>query len=217
MLLPDQYPIKQPGMKRQGYRKRWGVLASTDRPKQHPRSRELALPSPRRRSSARGGLGSPCTGRPPAERAAAPGWRHRPLAPGGPTAIPAPDSAMIRQQLRASAAPTPLQAPAGSRPGCASAGGGCGAGRAAAPALRCRSHFAGAAGLGIPGARGSLASSSSSFPTSFGAGRMMAAATVAEVNSTGSSSADTSSTGEEERMRRLFQTCDGDGDGFISR
>ncbi|XP_039220507.1 EF-hand calcium-binding domain-containing protein 4A-like isoform X1 [Crotalus tigris] len=37
------------------------------------------------------------------------------------------------------------------------------------------------------------------------------------VSSTGSSSSDTSSTGEEERMRRLFQTCDGDGDGFISR
>ncbi|XP_024419060.2 colorectal mutant cancer protein isoform X3 [Desmodus rotundus] len=33
----------------------------------------------------------------------------------------------------------------------------------------------------------------------------------------GSSSSDTSSTGEEERMRRLFQTCDGDGDGYISR
>ncbi|XP_071312596.1 colorectal mutant cancer protein isoform X1 [Agelaius tricolor] len=46
---------------------------------------------------------------------------------------------------------------------------------------------------------------------------MMAAAAVAEVNSTGSSSTDTSSTSEEERMRRLFQTCDGDGDGFISR
>ncbi|XP_074669612.1 colorectal mutant cancer protein isoform X1 [Strix aluco] len=44
---------------------------------------------------------------------------------------------------------------------------------------------------------------------------MMAAAAVAEVSS--SSSSDTSSTGEEERMRRLFQTCDGDGDGFISR
>uniref|UniRef100_A0A8C3K1M2 MCC regulator of WNT signaling pathway n=2 Tax=Calidris pygmaea TaxID=425635 RepID=A0A8C3K1M2_9CHAR len=46
---------------------------------------------------------------------------------------------------------------------------------------------------------------------------MMAAAAVAEVSSAGSSSSDTSSTGEEERMRRLFQTCDGDGDGFISR
>ncbi|KAM9367585.1 colorectal mutant cancer protein isoform 1-T1 [Phaethornis superciliosus] len=45
----------------------------------------------------------------------------------------------------------------------------------------------------------------------------MAAAAVAEVSSAGSSSSDTSSTGEEERMRRLFQTCDGDGDGFISR
>ncbi|XP_025975863.1 colorectal mutant cancer protein isoform X5 [Dromaius novaehollandiae] len=48
---------------------------------------------------------------------------------------------------------------------------------------------------------------------------MMAAAAVAEVSvsSAGSSSSDTSSTGEEERMRRLFQTCDGDGDGYISR
>ncbi|KAM4637678.1 colorectal mutant cancer protein isoform 6-T6 [Amazona ochrocephala] len=46
---------------------------------------------------------------------------------------------------------------------------------------------------------------------------MMAAAAVAEVSSASSSSSDTSSTGEEERMRRLFQTCDGDGDGFISR
>ncbi|XP_033020680.1 colorectal mutant cancer protein isoform X1 [Lacerta agilis] len=52
---------------------------------------------------------------------------------------------------------------------------------------------------------------------------MMAAAAapavVVEVSlsSTASSSSDTSSTGEEERMRRLFQTCDGDGDGFISR
>uniref|UniRef100_A0A8C0G440 MCC regulator of WNT signaling pathway n=2 Tax=Strigidae TaxID=30459 RepID=A0A8C0G440_BUBBB len=45
----------------------------------------------------------------------------------------------------------------------------------------------------------------------------MAAAAVAEVSSSSSSSSDTSSTGEEERMRRLFQTCDGDGDGFISR
>ncbi|XP_065519629.1 colorectal mutant cancer protein isoform X1 [Lathamus discolor] len=46
---------------------------------------------------------------------------------------------------------------------------------------------------------------------------MMAAAAVAEVSSASSSSSDTSSTGEEERMRRLFQTCDGDGDGFINR
>ncbi|KAM6475396.1 colorectal mutant cancer protein isoform 1-T1 [Liasis olivaceus] len=37
------------------------------------------------------------------------------------------------------------------------------------------------------------------------------------MSSTGSNSSDTSSTGEEERMRRLFQTCDGDGDGYISR
>ncbi|XP_075457668.1 colorectal mutant cancer protein isoform X1 [Ascaphus truei] len=51
---------------------------------------------------------------------------------------------------------------------------------------------------------------------------MAAAAAAVEVNgstscSGGSSSSDTSSTGEEERMRRLFQTCDGDGDGYISR
>ncbi|XP_069043364.1 colorectal mutant cancer protein isoform X3 [Lepisosteus oculatus] len=43
----------------------------------------------------------------------------------------------------------------------------------------------------------------------------MAAAAVEVSLSSGSS--DTSSTGEEERMRRLFQTCDGDGDGYISR
>ncbi|XP_036833192.1 colorectal mutant cancer protein isoform X2 [Oncorhynchus mykiss] len=35
--------------------------------------------------------------------------------------------------------------------------------------------------------------------------------------SVSSGSSDTSSTGEEERMRRLFQTCDGDGDGYINR
>ncbi|XP_072848557.2 colorectal mutant cancer protein isoform X2 [Pogona vitticeps] len=52
---------------------------------------------------------------------------------------------------------------------------------------------------------------------------MMAAAAApavvveVSISSTGSSSSDTSSTGEEERMRRLFQTCDGDGDGYISR
>nr|KAF6355442.1 hypothetical protein mMyoMyo1_012856 [Myotis myotis] len=49
---------------------------------------------------------------------------------------------------------------------------------------------------------------------------MMAAAGSASGRSSGgagSSSSDTSSTGEEERMRRLFQTCDGDGDGYISR
>lgn len=27
----------------------------------------------------------------------------------------------------------------------------------------------------------------------------------------------TSSLGDEERVRRLFQACDGDGDGFIDR
>ncbi|XP_076866919.1 LOW QUALITY PROTEIN: colorectal mutant cancer protein [Brachyhypopomus gauderio] len=42
----------------------------------------------------------------------------------------------------------------------------------------------------------------------------MAAALDASVSS---GSSDTSSTGEEERMRRLFQTCDGDGDGYINR
>lgn len=40
---------------------------------------------------------------------------------------------------------------------------------------------------------------------------------MAAVMSASSGSSDTSSTGEEERMRRLFQTCDGDGDGYISR
>nr|XP_046226049.1 colorectal mutant cancer protein isoform X2 [Oncorhynchus gorbuscha] len=35
--------------------------------------------------------------------------------------------------------------------------------------------------------------------------------------SVSSGSSDTSSTGEEEGMRRLFQTCDGDGDGYINR
>ncbi|XP_041105065.1 colorectal mutant cancer protein-like isoform X2 [Polyodon spathula] len=43
----------------------------------------------------------------------------------------------------------------------------------------------------------------------------MAAAAVEVSVSSGSS--DTSSNGEEERMRRLFHTCDGDGDGYISR
>uniref|UniRef100_A0A4W4GNH0 EF-hand domain-containing protein n=1 Tax=Electrophorus electricus TaxID=8005 RepID=A0A4W4GNH0_ELEEL len=42
----------------------------------------------------------------------------------------------------------------------------------------------------------------------------MAAAVEVSVSS---GSSDTSSTGEEERMRRLFQTCDGDGDGYINR
>ncbi|KAM5329090.1 colorectal mutant cancer protein isoform 2-T2 [Glossophaga mutica] len=54
-----------------------------------------------------------------------------------------------------------------------------------------------------------------------GRGRMMAAAAGSasggSTGGAGSSSSDTSSTGEEERMRRLFQTCDGDGDGYISR
>jgi len=42
---------------------------------------------------------------------------------------------------------------------------------------------------------------------------------AAEVSgSSGSSSSDASnSTAEEERVRRLFQTCDGDGDGYINR
>ncbi|KAL7838082.1 hypothetical protein AOLI_G00264860 [Acnodon oligacanthus] len=42
----------------------------------------------------------------------------------------------------------------------------------------------------------------------------MAAAADASASS---GSSDTSSTGEEERIRRLFQTCDGDGDGYINR
>ncbi|KAJ8287214.1 hypothetical protein GJAV_G00048970 [Gymnothorax javanicus] len=46
-------------------------------------------------------------------------------------------------------------------------------------------------------------------------GAIMAAVPVEVSVSSGSS--DTSSTGEEERMRRLFQTCDGDGDGYINR
>ena len=33
----------------------------------------------------------------------------------------------------------------------------------------------------------------------------------------GGGSGNTTSTGEEERMWHLFQTCDGDGDGYISR
>ncbi|XP_058631853.1 colorectal mutant cancer protein isoform X2 [Onychostoma macrolepis] len=43
---------------------------------------------------------------------------------------------------------------------------------------------------------------------------MMAAA--AEESGSGGSS-DSGSTAEEERVRRLFQTCDGDGDGYINR
>ncbi|KAM4615331.1 colorectal mutant cancer protein isoform 2-T2 [Polymixia lowei] len=45
---------------------------------------------------------------------------------------------------------------------------------------------------------------------------IMATAAAAE-GSVSSGSSDASSTGEEERLRRLFQTCDGDGDGFINR
>uniref|UniRef100_A0A8C2QME1 Mutated in colorectal cancers n=1 Tax=Cricetulus griseus TaxID=10029 RepID=A0A8C2QME1_CRIGR len=41
-------------------------------------------------------------------------------------------------------------------------------------------------------------------------------AAASNSDSSGGSS-NTSSTGEEERIRRLFQTCDGDGDGYISR
>ncbi|XP_051749890.1 colorectal mutant cancer protein isoform X1 [Ctenopharyngodon idella] len=39
---------------------------------------------------------------------------------------------------------------------------------------------------------------------------------AAEVSGS-SGSSDSSSTAEEERVRRLFQTCDGDGDGYINR
>ncbi|KAM4808867.1 colorectal mutant cancer protein isoform 2-T2 [Rhinophrynus dorsalis] len=46
---------------------------------------------------------------------------------------------------------------------------------------------------------------------------MAAAVEVNGSTSCSGGSSDTSSTGEEERMRRLFQTCDGDGDGYISR
>ncbi|RMB92799.1 hypothetical protein DUI87_30693 [Hirundo rustica rustica] len=46
---------------------------------------------------------------------------------------------------------------------------------------------------------------------------MMAAAAVVEASSASSSSTDTSSTGEERRMWRLFQTCNGNGDGFINK
>ncbi|KAI2665087.1 Ras and EF-hand domain-containing protein [Labeo rohita] len=45
---------------------------------------------------------------------------------------------------------------------------------------------------------------------------MMAAAAAVEVSGS-SGSSDSSSTAEEERVRRLFQTCDGDGDGYINR
>ncbi|XP_073696252.1 colorectal mutant cancer protein [Garra rufa] len=44
----------------------------------------------------------------------------------------------------------------------------------------------------------------------------MAAAAAVEVSGS-SGSSDSSSTAEEERVRRLFQTCDGDGDGYINR
>uniref|UniRef100_A0A8C1LE23 MCC regulator of WNT signaling pathway n=1 Tax=Cyprinus carpio TaxID=7962 RepID=A0A8C1LE23_CYPCA len=42
-------------------------------------------------------------------------------------------------------------------------------------------------------------------------------AAAAEEESGGSGSSDSGSTAEEERVRRLFQTCDGDGDGYINR
>lgn len=40
---------------------------------------------------------------------------------------------------------------------------------------------------------------------------------AAEVSGSSGGSSDSSSTAEEERVRRLFQTCDGDGDGYINR
>lgn len=39
---------------------------------------------------------------------------------------------------------------------------------------------------------------------------------ASDINSD-SSGSDSGSTPEEERIRRLFQTCDGNGDGFIDR
>ncbi|XP_063280112.1 colorectal mutant cancer protein isoform X2 [Prinia subflava] len=116
-----------------------------------------------------------------------------------------------------SSKPQPPSILAPSPGGDTATGSGCGVRQGSCPALCCRSHFASAVGPRIPDARGSLASStasSSSSSSSCGAGCMMAAV---EVSSASSSSTDSSSTGEEERMRRLFQTCDGDGDGFISR
>ena len=38
-----------------------------------------------------------------------------------------------------------------------------------------------------------------------------------ESNSASCSGSESSSTEEEERLRRLFQTCDRDGDGYIDR
>uniref|UniRef100_A0A8C2FZ90 MCC regulator of WNT signaling pathway n=1 Tax=Cyprinus carpio TaxID=7962 RepID=A0A8C2FZ90_CYPCA len=46
---------------------------------------------------------------------------------------------------------------------------------------------------------------------------MAAAAAEEESGGSGSGSSDSGSTAEEERVRRLFQTCDGDGDGYINR
>ncbi|XP_078143290.1 colorectal mutant cancer protein [Centroberyx gerrardi] len=40
---------------------------------------------------------------------------------------------------------------------------------------------------------------------------------AAAAQSVSSGSSDTSNTGEEEKIRRLFKTCDGDGDGFLNR
>lgn len=39
---------------------------------------------------------------------------------------------------------------------------------------------------------------------------------ASDINSD-SSGSDSGSTPEEERIRRLFQTCDGNGDGYIDR
>lgn len=40
---------------------------------------------------------------------------------------------------------------------------------------------------------------------------------ASEVSGSSGSSDASNSTAEEERVRRLFQTCDGDGDGYINR
>lgn len=156
------------------------------------------------------GLGRPALGRPRQRQQLAPGWRHRPLAPAGSLRDPSAG----RRELRASAALSPLRAP-----------GGVPAQESLRtlwnlvqqcpppPLALCRSGGTGNPELPRQPCLLLLSPSSSS---SSGAARMMAAAGVVEVSSAGSST-DTSSTGEEERMRRLFQTCDGDGDGFISR
>lgn len=186
----------------------------TEQPKQHSRSGEPSLPSPRGTSDPRGGFGSPRTERPDATLGREGRWPRagdtaRSL-PVGPAAIPAPGRAGGAGQSSAGGSsaprpphprPEPRRVPAWlslRRAGRAPARL-----RAAARTLQAR-----------PDCESRASEAASSPPPERS---MMAAAAVAEVSSAGSSSTDTSSTGEEERMRRLFHTCDGDGDGFISR